>query len=217
MAKKTGSSRRWLREHHEDPFVLKARKEGYRSRAAYKLLEIDRRDRLLRPGMVVVELGAAPGGWSQVAARQIGRKGAVIALDRLPMEPLPGVDVIEADFDAADSIAKIMDILQGRPVDLVISDMAPNISGMDAVDQPRSVYLAELALDFALKVLRPGGDILIKIFQGAGMEAFRDELRRHFRKVAIRKPESSRARSREVYLLARDFSPAAFGQSGESK
>lgn len=220
MAKKTGSSRRWLKEHHDDPFVLKARKEGYRSRAAYKLLEIDRRDRLLRPGGVVVELGAAPGGWSQVAAQRVGRKGAVIALDRLPMDPLPGVDVIEADFGADDAIGKIMAILQGRPVDLVISDMAPNISGMDAVDQPRSVYLAELALDFALKVLRPGGDILIKIFQGAGIDEFRAELRRHFRSVAIRKPESSRARSREVYLLARDFRGGggdAVGQSGESK
>ncbi len=205
--KKNRSSKRWLQEHHSDAWVQKARKEGYRSRAAYKLLEIDKRDRLLHPGQVVVELGAAPGGWSQVAAQRVGRKGCVIALDRLPMDPLTGVSVITGDIDDDKSIAEIMGILEGRPVDLVISDMAPNISGMDAVDQPRSVYLAELALDFALKVLRPGGDILIKIFQGAGMEAFRDELRRSFRKVTIRKPDASRARSREVYLLARDFRP----------
>ncbi len=207
MAKKHRSNKRWLQEHHSDAWVQKARKEGYRSRAAYKLLEIDRRDRLLRPGQVVVELGAAPGGWSQVVAQRVGGQGCVIALDRLPMPPLAGVSIITGEFDDDNVIAEIMGMLAGRPVDLVISDMAPNISGMDAVDQPRSVYLAELALDFALKVLRPGGDMLIKIFQGAGMEAFRDELRRRFGKVVIRKPESSRARSREVYLLARDFRP----------
>lgn len=205
--KKHQSKKRWLQEHHADAFVQKARKEGYRSRAAYKLLEIDKRDRLLKPGMVVVELGAAPGGWSQVAAQRVGRKGCVIALDRLPMQPLVGVDVIEGDIDDDLSIGKIMEILQGRPVDLVISDMAPNISGMDAIDLPRSIHLAELVLDFAMRVLRPGGDVLIKIFQGSGTEAFRDELRRHFHKVVIRKPESSRARSREIYLLARDFRP----------
>jgi 23S rRNA (uridine2552-2'-O)-methyltransferase len=214
FVKRHRSNKRWLQQHHGDAFVQKARKEGYRSRAAYKLLEIDRRDRLLRPGSVVVELGAAPGGWSQVAAQRVGRKGCVIALDRLPMTPLAGVEVVEGDIDDAESIVKIMDILQGRPVDLVISDMAPNISGMDAIDQPRSIHLAELALDFAFKVLRPGGDILIKIFQGAGMESFRDELRRSFRKVVIRKPESSRARSREVYLLAREYRPQGGGAVG---
>ncbi len=207
MVKKHRSNKRWLQEHHSDAYVQKARKEGYRARAAYKLLEIDRRDRLLRPGGVVIDLGAAPGGWSQVAAQRVGRHGCVVALDRLPMAPIAGIEIIEGDIDDAESIAKIMDILQGRPVDLVISDMAPNISGMDAIDQPRSIYLAELALDVALKVLRPGGDMLIKIFQGAGMEAFRDDLRRCFQKVMIRKPDSSRARSREVYLLARNYRP----------
>lgn len=207
MAKKHRSNKRWLQEHHSDAYVQKARKEGYRSRAAYKLLEIDRRDRLLHPGSIVVDLGAAPGGWSQVAAQRVGRKGCVVALDRLPMAPIAGIVILEGDIDDAESIDKIVGILQGRPVDLVISDMAPNISGMDAIDQPRSIYLAELTRDVALKVLRPGGDMLVKIFQGSGMEAFRDELRRSFQKVMIRKPDSSRARSREIYLLARNFRP----------
>lgn len=212
--KRRRGKKRWLDEHHADAYVRRARTEGYRSRAAYKLLEIDRRDRLFRPGMTVVELGAAPGGWSQVAAERTGRDGCVIALDRLEMSPLAGVEIVPGDIDDPKSIERIMEILEGRAVDLVISDMAPNISGMDSIDQPRSVHLAETALDFAFKVLRPGGDILIKIFQGAGMEGFRDELRRHFRKVAVRKPDSSRARSREIYLLARNYradSPPAIG------
>lgn len=205
--KKHRSKKDWLREHHTDPWVKRARKEGWRSRAAYKLLEIDKRDRLLQPGMVVVDLGAAPGGWSQVAAQRVGKQGCVIALDLLAMPDVDGVHVIQGDMNDDESIALIMELLGERPVDLVISDMAPNISGMDAIDQPRSVHLAELTADFAFKVLRPGGDLLLKIFQGAGTESFRDDLRRNFNKVVIRKPDASRARSREIYLLARGHAP----------
>jgi 23S rRNA (uridine2552-2'-O)-methyltransferase len=203
--KKTPSSRRWLREHHSDAFVLQAKKEGYRSRAAYKLLEIDRRDRLVRPGMVVLDLGAAPGGWSQIAARRVGPRGRVVALDRLDMPPLPGVEFHQGDIDDEECMDKILKNLDGQGIDLVISDMAPNISGVDAIDQPRSLYLAELALEVARKVLHPGGDMLIKMFQGAGLDDYIKELRRSFRKVVHRKPQASRARSREVYVLGRDF------------
>jgi 23S rRNA (uridine2552-2'-O)-methyltransferase len=203
--KKTPSSRRWLQEHHSDSYVLQARKEGYRSRAAYKLLEIDRRDRLFRPGMVVLDLGAAPGGWSQVAAQRIGARGRVIAFDLLDMPPLPGVEFQRGDINDDQAIDKLLKTLPDGGVDLVISDMAPNISGVDAIDQPRSIQVAEMALDVARKVLHPGGDMLIKLFQGAGVDAYIKELRRSFRKVIHRKPQASRARSREVYVLGRDF------------
>lgn len=203
--KKTPSSRRWLREYHSDAFVLQARKEGYRSRAAYKLLEIDRRDRLFRPGMTVLDLGAAPGGWSQVAAQRVGRKGRVIAFDLLDMPPLPGVEFHRGDINDEQAIDQLLKSLPEGGVDLVISDMAPNISGVDAIDQPRSLQVAEMALDVARKVLHPGGDMLIKLFQGAGVDAYIKELRDCFRKVIHRKPQASRARSREVYVLGRDF------------
>ena len=203
--KKSRSSKAWLKEHHADTYVQQARKEGYRSRAAYKLLEIDQRDRLLRPGLVVVDLGAAPGGWSQVAAQRVGRQGRVIALDRLDMPPMSGVEFVQGDILDEHYVDIVKEKLGERLADLVISDMAPNISGVDAVDQPRSIYLAELALDLADKVLRSGGDMLVKVFQGAGTEAYIKELRSRFKKVTIRKPQSSRARSREVYLLGRDF------------
>lgn len=206
--KKRPSSKAWLREHHADAYVNQARKEGYRSRAAYKLLEIDRRDRLLRPGLTVVDLGAAPGGWSQVAAQRVGKHGRVLALDRLDMPPLPGVEFVQGDILDEHYLEIVKEMLGERLADIVISDMAPNISGMDAVDQPRAIYLAELALDLAKQVLRPGGDFLIKVFQGAGTEAYIKDLRSHFTKVAVRKPQSSRARSREVYLLARGFRPS---------
>jgi 23S rRNA (uridine2552-2'-O)-methyltransferase len=205
VKKRSSSSKAWLREHHSDVYVNQARREGYRSRAAYKLLEIDRKDRLLRPGMTVVDLGAAPGGWSQVAAERVGRKGRVIALDRLDMPPLPGVEFIRGDILDDDYLAFVRERLGDGLADLVISDMAPNISGVDAVDQPRSIYLAELALDLAGHVLAPGGDLLVKVFQGAGSEAYMAELRSRFKKIAVRKPQSSRARSREIYLLARGF------------
>lgn len=205
MAKRSSSSKAWLREHHGDVYVNQAKREGYRSRAAYKLLEIDRKDRLLRPGMTVVDLGAAPGGWSQVAAQRVGKQGRVIALDRLDMPPLPGVEFIQGDILDDDYVAFVRERLGSGLADLVISDMAPNISGVDAVDQPRSIYLAELALDLAERVLAPGGDLLVKVFQGAGSEAYMADLRSRFSKVVVRKPQASRARSREIYLLARGF------------
>jgi 23S rRNA (uridine2552-2'-O)-methyltransferase len=199
------SSARWLREHFTDEYVKRAQAEGYRSRAAYKLLEIHEKDHLLRPGQIVVDLGAAPGGWSQLAARFVGGHGVVIALDILPMEPLPGVDFIEGDFREAAVLERLLNALNGRPADLVISDMAPNTSGIKAVDQPRGMYLAELALDFARRCLRPGGDFLTKAFQGEGFDPFLRELRAAFATVAIRKPRASRARSAEQYLLARNY------------
>ena len=199
------SSARWLREHFTDEYVKRAQKEGYRSRAVYKLLEIHEKDRLLRPGLTVVDLGAAPGGWSQLAARLVGGRGAVIALDLLPMEPLPGVGFIQGDFRETAVLERLLEMLNGRPVDLLISDMAPNTSGVKAVDQPRGMYLAELALDFARQCLRPGGDLLVKVFQGEGCDAFLKNLRTAFTTVAPRKPKASRARSAEQYLLARNY------------
>ena len=199
--KKHKASKQWMHEHVNDPFVQLAKKEGYRSRAAYKLLEIDARDRLLKPGMVVVDLGATPGGWSQVAAARVGRGGKVIALDLLPLDPLAGVDSIQGDFRDAEALRQLENLLQGRPVGLVISDMAPNISGVASADQARAMHLAELAMEFALEHLKPEGIFLVKVFQGAGFEDFLKLMRSRFTKVATRKPKASRDRSSEVYLL----------------
>jgi 23S rRNA (uridine2552-2'-O)-methyltransferase len=199
------SSERWLREHFGDTFVRQAQALGLRSRAAFKLLEIDKRDRLLRPGMTVVDLGAAPGGWSQVVADRIGDRGKVVALDLLPIDPLPGVTLLQGDFTEQAVLDRLLGQLNGRPVDLVLSDMAPNMSGMKAVDQPRAALLAELALDCARQVLRPGGDVLLKMFQGEGFDPLLAELRAAFARVVVRKPQASRPRSREVYLLARNY------------
>lgn len=199
------SSERWLREHFGDAFVRQAQALGLRSRAAFKLLEIDERDRLLRPGQVVVDLGAAPGGWAQVAADKVGKRGRVIALDLLPIEPLAGVTVLQGDFTEQAVLDRLLGELEGRAVDLVLSDMAPNMSGMKAVDQPRAALLAELALECAREVLRPGGDLLLKMFQGEGFDPLLAELRAAFAKVVVRKPKASRPRSREVYLLARNY------------
>jgi len=201
------SSGRWLREHFADDYVKRARREGYRSRAVYKLKEIQERDRLLRPGMTVVDLGAAPGGWSQLASEYVGPKGRVVALDLLPMDPLPGVEFLQGDFHDDAVLEQLLDRLADCPVDLVTSDMAPNISGIKAVDQPRGMYLAELALEFATRVLRPGGDFLSKVFQGEGFDEFLQDLRQRFASVATRKPQSSRSRSPELYLLARNYQP----------
>lgn len=196
------SSQRWLREHFADRFVKKAQVEGLRSRAAYKLEEILARDRLLKPGIVVVDLGAAPGGWSQLLRRDLGDTGRVIALDILEMPTLAGVEFICGDFREPEPLAQLEATLAGQPVDLVLSDMAPNMSGMDAVDQPRSMYLAELARDFAHEHLRPDGSFLIKLFQGAGFDDYIRDLRTRYGQVRVRKPEASRSRSNEVFALA---------------
>lgn len=197
------SSARWLREHFDDPYVKRAQQKGYRARAAFKLEELNTRDKLIRPGMRIVDLGAAPGSWSQLAAELMGGRGQIVALDILPMAPLPGVQMLQADFTEDAALEALHTALGGQPVDLVMSDMAPNISGESAVDQPRAMYLAELALEFAGQVLRPGGDFLVKVFQGEGFDAYVRDVRQQFGKVVIRKPKASRPRSREVYLLAR--------------
>ena len=197
------SSSRWLKEHFDDPFVKMAQKDGYRSRASYKLLEVQEKDRILRPGMTVIDLGSAPGGWSQVTSRVIGDKGTLIASDILPMAAIADVTFIEGDFTEERVFQQIMDAVGNNPVDLVISDMAPNMSGVRAADQAAAMYLCELALDLASKVLRPGGDFLIKVFHGEGFDAYLRDVRSRFEKVQMRKPASSRDRSREQYLLAR--------------
>jgi len=203
MAKRKGSSRRWLDRHEDDLYVQRARAEGYRSRAAYKLLELQERDRLMRPGCIVVDLGAAPGGWSQVAAQLVGRRGRVLALDLLAMEPVDGVEVLQGDFREDAVLARLESLLGDTQVDLVLSDMAPNVSGMRAVDQPRAMYLVELALDFALRTLKPGGGLVVKAFHGEGFDGFVRGLRSHFAQVTSRKPRASRPASREVYLVAK--------------
>ena len=199
------SSKRWLQEHFDDPYVKQAQAQGYRSRAAFKLLEIQEKDRLIKPGMTVVDLGAAPGGWSQVAGRLVTSKGQVIALDLLPMDALEDVQFIQGDFREDEVLAQLVDTLAGTAVDVVISDMAPNTAGMNAIDQPRMMYLVELALDFALQQLRPGGCFLVKIFQGEGFQEYFKTLQQHFDKVVTRKPKASRPRSKELYLLAKSF------------
>jgi 23S rRNA (uridine2552-2'-O)-methyltransferase len=197
------SSHRWLKEHFDDEYVKRAQREGYRSRAVFKLEEIQKKDRLLKPGMSVVDLGAAPGGWSQYAAALVGAKGSVVAMDILAMEPLPGVEFLQGDFREDVVLEQLLNLLSGREIDLVMSDIAPNITGMGAVDQPRAMYLAELTVDFADRVLRPGGDLLVKLFQGEGSEMLLKDLCTRYDKLVIRKPKASRARSREVYALAR--------------
>ena len=200
---RTKTSKAWMHEHVTDVYVRRAKQDGYRSRAAYKLMEILDKDKLVRPGMTVVDLGAAPGGWSQVLAPLVGVKGQVIALDILEMEPLRGVVVIRGDF-SDESTLKLLDVQMGdRSIDLVVSDMSPNISGVGLVDRARSIHLAELAFEFARDRLKPGGDLLVKVFQGAGLDEFRKELSIAFGSVAVRKPKASRDRSSEFYLLAR--------------
>ena len=199
------TSQNWLREHFNDPYVKMAQKDGYRSRASYKLLEIQEKDRILRPGNTVIDLGAAPGGWSQVTSRVLGDKGRLIASDILEMDSIPDVTFIQGDFTEESVLAQILEAVGNHPVDLVISDMAPNMSGVKMADQARAMYLCELALDLAGQVLRPGGDFLIKIFQGEGFDLYHKQVRTMFDKVQMRKPLSSRDRSREQYLLARGF------------
>ncbi|MEO1082469.1 MAG: 23S rRNA (uridine(2552)-2'-O)-methyltransferase RlmE [Pseudomonadota bacterium] len=205
MAKKRSSSKAWLREHREDPFVQQAQRDGYRSRACYKLLELQERDRLIRPGMTVVDLGSAPGGWSQVAANLVGHHGRVLASDILPMDNLAGVTFFRGDFTENEVFERILREIGDDGADLVLSDMAPNMSGMSAVDQPRAMYLVELAADFALRTLRENGAFAAKVFQGEGFDELLRNLRENFSAVLTRKPAASRPRSREVYVVARGF------------
>jgi len=205
MVSKSSSSRRWLREHFTDTYVKQAQKDGYRSRAVYKLLEIQERYRLFKPGMTVIDLGAAPGGWCQLVMKLIKPNGRMIALDLLPMEPVDGVEFIQGDFSDEAVMQDLLQRLDHSKADWVLSDMAPNMSGNESIDIPRSMYLCELALDFALQSLRTGGGFLIKVFQGEGFDAFLGEIKKKFKSVAIRKPKASRDRSREVYILAKEF------------
>ncbi|MCP5162701.1 MAG: 23S rRNA (uridine(2552)-2'-O)-methyltransferase RlmE [Hahellaceae bacterium] len=199
------SSGRWLKEHFDDPYVKKSQKDGYRSRASYKLLEIDDKDRLLKPGMLVVDLGSAPGGWSQVAMQRVGDHGKVIASDILPMDSIAGVEFIQGDFTEEEVMEKILSSLDGRQADLVISDMAPNMSGMPSVDIPKAMFLVELALDMAQQVLKPGGVFVAKVFQGEGFDELLRQMRQSFTKVYSRKPDASRSRSREIYQVCQGF------------
>ena len=201
--KRTKSGRAWMHEHVTDPYVKKAQMDGYRSRAAYKLLEIDARDRLLKPGMTVVDLGAAPGSWCQAAARKMKGQGRILAIDLLPVAAMPGVESLEGDFTEPAALNWLTERLQSGRVDLVLSDMAPNMSGVGLRDQARHYELCDLALDFAVQWLKPDGDFLVKVFQGVGFEVFRRSMQAAFVQVAIRKPDASRDRSAEVYLLGR--------------
>lgn len=202
MSRRTPSSGRWLQEHFADPYVRRAQAEGWRSRAVYKLAEADRKERLLRPGMTVLDLGAAPGAWSQYASSKVGRKGKVIASDLLAMDALAGVEFVQGDFREEPVFLQLLALAGGRAVDVLLSDMAPNLSGMDVIDQPRALYLSELALQMAGQVLKPGGGALIKVFQGSGFQDLTLAARRQFKTVRFLKPAASRARSAEIYLLA---------------
>jgi len=205
MPKRSKSSDRWLKEHFSDPFVQRAQAAGWRSRAVFKLEEIDQRERLLKPGAVCLDLGAAPGAWSQYARRRLGPKGRVVATDLLPMEPLSGVEFVQGDFREEEVFGQILGLLPEHGVDVVLSDMAPAMSGVDVTDQARSMHLSELALDMASRVLKQGGDALIKVFQGAGFEDLVRTARSEFARVRLVKPQASRARSPEMYLLAMKF------------
>ena len=205
MAKRSKSSSRWLAEHFNDTYVKRAQAAGFRSRALFKLEEIQQRDRLIKPGMTVLDLGAAPGGWSEYVAKVLAGKGRVIALDILPMDPIPGVEFIQADFGSEEGLMAVRQRLEGGKADLVLSDIAPNMSGVGDVDQARIMYLAELALEFTGEALRPGGSFLVKVFQGQGFQEYMRRLRGTFDEVASRKPKSSRSRSSELYLLARNY------------
>ena len=202
---KSKHSKKWLREHFEDAYVKRRLQDGYRSRASYKLLEIQRKDRLIKPGMTVLDLGAAPGSWSQVATELVGSTGKVFASDLLPMEEIVGVNFIKGDFTDQVVCDSLLKEFAGSLIDLVISDMAPNTSGIQEIDQPKSIYLSELALDLARSVLKPDASFLVKVFQGEGLDAFQSQLRQSFRTAKVRKPAASRSRSRELYLLAQGF------------
>jgi 23S rRNA (uridine2552-2'-O)-methyltransferase len=202
---RTKSSAGWMQRHVSDPYVKQAQKEGYRSRSAYKLIELNEKDKLIRPGMRILDLGSAPGGWSQVAGKLVGAKGRVLATDILPMDGLTNVDFIQGDFTDENIVQQLLGWLGGGRFDLVISDIAPNITGIASADQAGSIYLLELALDTVQKTLKPGATFVAKMFQGSGSDQYLKELRKHFAKVAIRKPAASRKESREVYLVATGF------------
>jgi 23S rRNA (uridine2552-2'-O)-methyltransferase len=208
------NSRDWVKRHLSDPYVKKANEEGYRSRAVYKLSEIDTAEKLIKPGMVVVDLGSAPGGWSQMAVKKVGDKGKVVAIDLLPMESIDKVHFIQADFSSDEGLAAVVAAINNSPVDLVISDMAPNLTGIVLTDQARLYALGELAIEFAVKFLKPNGVFLVKVFQGADFEAFVKKMRTHFLKVAAKKPDASRDESREVYLLGSGLKQAATKNAG---
>jgi 23S rRNA (uridine2552-2'-O)-methyltransferase len=201
------SSQKWLKEHHDDAYVLQARRDGYRSRAVYKLIEIQHKDQILKAGQFILDLGAAPGGWSEYAARFVGNKGRVIAVDLLPVEPIAGVEIIKGDFQERETLDQILDLTDRQPFDLVLSDMAPNISGIDTVDQPRSVDLAELAFELARDCLNENGCFVVKLFQGEGFEALTSAFRLAFKSVRYRKPKASRSRSREIYAVCSGLRP----------
>ena len=201
MAK--SKNRTWIKQHVKDPYVVQSQRDGYRSRASYKLLEIVEKARLIKPGMTVVDLGSAPGGWSQVAAKKVGHQGSVVAVDILPMNPVAGVDFIQGDFTEEEILAELLKTIGNKPVDLVISDMAPNLTGMKAVDQPAVVYLAELAVDLAQQVLTVDGIFIAKLFQGEGFDEVVRSTRKVFNVVSLKKPDASRSKSREVYLVAK--------------
>jgi len=205
MPKRSKSSARWLAERAGDEFVKRAQREGWRSRAVFKLAEIQQSERLLKPGIRCVDLGAAPGGWSQYAARIVGGASRIVATDILPMDAIPGVDFVQGDFRDERVLKQLLASIGRAKVDLVLSDMAPNMAGIDSVDQPKSMYLAELALEFADRVLAPGGDVLVKLFQGEGFDQIIRDARRRYGRVATKKPKASRTRSPEIYLLARQF------------
>lgn len=196
---------KWLDRHVNDPFVQQAQKDGYRSRAAYKLIALDEKDQLFKKGMIVVDLGAAPGGWSQIAATLVGEKGKVIGIDLLPMDPIPGVDFIQGDFRDDEPYRELLALTNNQPVDLVMSDLAPNLSGNKSIDQPRMLHLLDLALEFAQQSLRPGGALVMKAFHGEGLEEYVKNLKKDFKVVKWRKPAASRAKSSEIYILAQDF------------
>ncbi|NOQ34293.1 MAG: 23S rRNA (uridine(2552)-2'-O)-methyltransferase RlmE [Methylococcaceae bacterium] len=199
------SSGQWLQEHFDDEYVKKAKTQGYRSRAIFKLIEIQEKDKIIKPNMNVIDLGAAPGGWSEYVRKIVGKKNKVVALDILAIEPIEGVDFIQGDFTENEVLDELYNLLEGAAIDVVLSDMAPNLSGNKSTDQARSLYLAELALDTAVNVLTKGGVFLVKVFQGAGFDVYHQQVRQSFSSVIIRKPKASRPRSNEVYILARGF------------
>jgi len=205
--KKNRHVKAWMQQHVNDHWVQEAQRLGYRSRAAFKLSEVAEKDKLFRPGMTVVDLGSAPGSWSQLLRERLGRSARIVALDLAPMDPIPGVHFLQADFREPEGLEALASTLQGRKVDLVVSDLAPNLSGVESADQARSVHLGELALEFAVQCLQPGGDLVVKAFQGEGFIEFQQSMRLHFGKVYVRKPKASRDRSREVYLVGKGFRP----------